>query len=204
MAQRKRWDMPEDVLNALEDNSVHEEYLARPEYQQNDYIGWIARAKRDSTRQKRIDQMIAELKAGDVYMKMPWGRAHKPGISRAKPENIDEFIQKSGALFADVIMQLDTTLRRIQPDYVAKAAWGGWAYKIGTNYSCMIVRYKDHVKLMIWRGKMLKDTKGLLQGAGSNTQHLRFKEPGDIDPHYLDSLLKQQFELYNSGLSYEE
>jgi hypothetical protein len=41
-------------------------------YQQNDYIGWITRAKRDSTRQQRIDQMLDELTRGDAYMKMAY------------------------------------------------------------------------------------------------------------------------------------
>ena len=47
-------------------------YRRRPPYQQNDYIGWITRAKRPETRDKRIHQMLDELRAGDVYMKMSW------------------------------------------------------------------------------------------------------------------------------------
>ena len=47
-------------------------YVERPAYQQNDYLGWIGRAKRDETKQKRIDQMLDELKGGDVYMRMTW------------------------------------------------------------------------------------------------------------------------------------
>jgi uncharacterized protein YdeI (YjbR/CyaY-like superfamily) len=47
-------------------------YKARPPYQQNDYLGWIARAKREETRQRRLDQMLAELQDGATYMKMRW------------------------------------------------------------------------------------------------------------------------------------
>ena len=47
-------------------------YRARPMYQQNDYVGWITRAKRPETRQKRLDQMLEELTVGGVYMKMRW------------------------------------------------------------------------------------------------------------------------------------
>ncbi len=46
------------------------DYESRPAYQQNDYIGWIERAKRQETKEKRLQQMVDELKAGDVYMKM--------------------------------------------------------------------------------------------------------------------------------------
>ena len=55
------------------------DYESRPAYQQNDYIGWIERAKRQETKEKRLQQMVDELKAGDVYMKMkhPASRKNK-------------------------------------------------------------------------------------------------------------------------------
>lgn len=68
--QRKRHPMPESVKQALIENNVLEDYYDRPAYQQNDYLGWIARAKQDATRAKRLNQMIDELKRGGVYMKM--------------------------------------------------------------------------------------------------------------------------------------
>jgi len=70
--RRPRHPMPPDVRSALEDSGLMEAYRERPPYQQNDYIGWIIHAKRDETRARRIDQMLAELRLGDVYMKMAW------------------------------------------------------------------------------------------------------------------------------------
>jgi uncharacterized protein YdeI (YjbR/CyaY-like superfamily) len=60
------------VREALEANGLMNAYEARPPYQRNDYLGWIARAKLPATRQKRLAQMLDELKRGDVYMKMAW------------------------------------------------------------------------------------------------------------------------------------
>ncbi|NNE97810.1 MAG: YdeI/OmpD-associated family protein [Pyrinomonadaceae bacterium] len=62
--------MPDFVLEALEKNKLFDAYEARPPYQRNDYVGWITRAKRDETRQKRLKQMLDELKRGDTYMNM--------------------------------------------------------------------------------------------------------------------------------------
>ena len=62
--------MPEFVRAALEDRKLMKAYLQRPAYQQNDYIGWITRAKRTATQQKRLEQMLDELFRGEVYMKM--------------------------------------------------------------------------------------------------------------------------------------
>lgn len=64
--------MPDYFEDALIESGLMERYRERPPYQQNDYIGWITRAKRPETRANRIAQMLAELEAGDVYMKMAW------------------------------------------------------------------------------------------------------------------------------------
>ena len=70
--KRERLPMPDDVRERLEELGLLQAYRSRPPYQQNDYLGWIARAKRPATREKRIGQMLAELEKGDVYMKMDW------------------------------------------------------------------------------------------------------------------------------------
>lgn len=70
--ERPHYAMPADVRKALVSGRLMGKYRLRPPYQQNDYIGWINRAKLPETRKKRLEQMIAELKRGDVYMKMKW------------------------------------------------------------------------------------------------------------------------------------
>ena len=62
--------MPLFVKEALNDNNLMHDYHARPAYQQNDYLGWINQAKLELTKQKRLEQMLTELKQGGVYMKM--------------------------------------------------------------------------------------------------------------------------------------
>jgi uncharacterized protein YdeI (YjbR/CyaY-like superfamily) len=54
-----------------------DDYNARPAYQRNDYIGWIERAKQTKTKEKRLAQMLSELKAGGVYMKMKHNASRK-------------------------------------------------------------------------------------------------------------------------------
>lgn len=63
--------MPDDVAKSLMTAGVRRRYNARPNYQRNDYVGWINRARTVKTREKRIAQMIDELRRGGVYMKMP-------------------------------------------------------------------------------------------------------------------------------------
>ena len=64
--------MPGDVKQSLTQLGLMPHYRLRPAYQQNDYIAWITRAKRPETRQKRLDQMLYELRTGDRYMGMAY------------------------------------------------------------------------------------------------------------------------------------
>ena len=64
--------MPDDVRVALAERGLMATYGARPDYQKNDYLGWIVRAKRPDTRKRRLDQMLDELRRGGVYMNMAW------------------------------------------------------------------------------------------------------------------------------------
>ena len=68
--RRVRHEMPDDVYRALVDDGLLEMYKKRPAYQQNDYVGWISRAKKANTRQKLLDRILDELGRGGVYMKM--------------------------------------------------------------------------------------------------------------------------------------
>ncbi len=62
MPARPRYEMPDFFRNVLNEHGLMDAYLARPPYQQNDYIGWITRAKLETTKQKRLNQMLDELK----------------------------------------------------------------------------------------------------------------------------------------------
>ena len=72
MLTRPRNPMPAYVHDALVARGLMEAFHERPPYQQNDYLGWIARAKREATRQKRLNQMLDELHGGTRYMNMAW------------------------------------------------------------------------------------------------------------------------------------
>ena len=72
--KRPRYAMPADIERALSKRRLTGAHRDCPAYQQNDCIGWILRARRDDTRQKRLAQMLDELAEGGVYM----GMSHRP------------------------------------------------------------------------------------------------------------------------------
>ena len=57
-------------MNALLTHKLLTAFNARPAYQRDDYLGWIGRAKRETTKQQRLAQMLDELQRGNVFMKL--------------------------------------------------------------------------------------------------------------------------------------
>ncbi|NMC53328.1 MAG: YdeI/OmpD-associated family protein [Chloroflexi bacterium] len=77
LPKRPRHPMPAFVAQTRAERGLQAAYQQRPPYQQNDYIGWILRAKRAETRQKRLLQMLDELEKGGVHMGMPHAPSQK-------------------------------------------------------------------------------------------------------------------------------
>jgi uncharacterized protein YdeI (YjbR/CyaY-like superfamily) len=78
--KRPRYAVPAFIRLALKISGLLDAYRARPAYQQNDYVGWIVRAKQAETRVKRLKQMLGELRRGDCYMNM----VYRPSKKKAK------------------------------------------------------------------------------------------------------------------------
>ena len=95
MPRRPRHPMPDFVREALEEHSMLDAYEARPPYQRNDYLGWIARAKREDTRERRLAQMLDELRRGNVYMKMAWGGGRKGIKAKQSPPELDDDVREA-------------------------------------------------------------------------------------------------------------
>ena len=74
---RPHHPIPSFVNDELLAHGLLDAYQSRPAYQQNDYISWITRAKLKETREKRLNQMLEELEAGDQYMGMKYTPKHR-------------------------------------------------------------------------------------------------------------------------------
>ena len=64
--------MPETVRAALKKRGLTAAYETRPGHRRNDYLGWIAQAKREENKAKRLAQMLDELDCGGFHMNMAW------------------------------------------------------------------------------------------------------------------------------------
>jgi hypothetical protein len=78
LAAKSQQPMPGFVRKALEKHKLVDAYRARPSYQQNDYLFWIAEAKLQVLKDKRLAQMLDELEKGDAFKGQPYAPPPKP------------------------------------------------------------------------------------------------------------------------------
>lgn len=145
--RRPRLPMPEFMRAALEEAGLMRAYEARPDYQRNDYIGWITRAAREDTREKRLAQLLDELRAGDTYMKMAWqpgaARPRRAGPRNAPPADHDAYL--AGVADADkraALEDLRRTIHEAAPEAVE-----------GISYSMPAFRFRGRPLVGFTAGK---------------------------------------------------
>lgn len=66
-AHYKKAPVPKHIKRALKKKGLMKTYLKRPTQQQSNYIGWIEEAGKGKEQEKRLNEMLDELKVGDVY-----------------------------------------------------------------------------------------------------------------------------------------
>ena len=64
--------MPGSVKAALAKRTLIDAFRARPDYQQNDYLKWIASAAGPAAKDKRLQQMLEELQQGNLFKGEAW------------------------------------------------------------------------------------------------------------------------------------
>jgi hypothetical protein len=64
--------MPGNVRGALAKRKLLDAFRDRPQYQQDEYLKSIALAAGPAAKQKRLDEMLEDLAAGDKFRGEPW------------------------------------------------------------------------------------------------------------------------------------
>ena len=64
--------MAGNVRGALAKRNLTDAFRARPDYQQNDYLKWIALAVGPAAKDKRLQQMLEELEKGGLFKGEAW------------------------------------------------------------------------------------------------------------------------------------
>jgi uncharacterized protein YdeI (YjbR/CyaY-like superfamily) len=180
--------MPASVRRALAERQLLAAYRARPAYQQNDYLGWIGRAQRPETKDKRLRQMLTELAQGDTYMKMK----HPASAPSRKPDlTVDEFVEtKVRPEFRPIAAALRKLVRTCAPQAREAICYGILAFR-GRRILAVMNPTKNGITFAFTRGAEFEDPHGLLAGVGRVSKHVRLRTVADINPAALRHYLRQ-------------
>ena len=120
-------------MEALVSRNLFKDYNRRPDYQKNDYIGWICSAKRAETQEKRLKQMLDELAKGGVYMKMSHPASEKNGAGAKKSHltadrdgaaEVNDYIDGLPGDIREAIQNLRESILSIAPACTERIAYG--------------------------------------------------------------------------------
>lgn len=192
--------MPDFVRHALEEHGLMDAYRERPAYQQNDYLRWINEAKRQETKEKRLQKMLDELRVGGVYMNMkhpPSARTQaatltaspeRRHIVNASDEELAAVLGKQDPELRDIFIAVHRIIRECLPDvrFATDCVDGGTGYG-ARQYGydgwgmCALSPHKNWVSLYFMRGSELKDPEGVLEGSGKQMRHLKLRSLQEVE-----------------------
>ena len=90
----------------------------------------------------------------------------------------------------DIIVELDSVIRKAAPDLVVSLKWQNPTYHSKRN-ACALLNHKDYVNLQVWRGAELEDPKDLLQGTGKAMRHIKFVAGTKFNRSAVEAIIKQ-------------
>jgi len=171
------------------ENNLMKAYLSRPPYQQNDYIGWIDRTRQDATKQKRLAQMVDELKRGDIYMKM----AYRPKVTKEK-DNTEAITSNGGPVKKDIsvrtvndylealpekkkegLEELRRMIKVTAPDAIEKISYHiPTFYYHGPLVAFSVPKSQNHYSFHLMSPSLMASYKGELSSYDTTTATIRF------------------------------
>lgn len=82
-------------------------------------------------------------------------------------------------------------VQRVAPKLEEAVKWGNGCWVRGRVPVAYVYSAPDHVQFGFFRGAVLADARGLLQGNGQYVRHIKLRDVADIDERAFGALLRQ-------------
>jgi uncharacterized protein YdhG (YjbR/CyaY superfamily) len=214
--KRPRYPIPDFVREELMENNLTEAYLSRPPYQQNDYIGWIDHAKQDNTKQKRLAQMIDELKRGDTYMKM----AYRPKVTKEEAnigtinsndrpvqedtsvKTVNDYLEALPEKEKEGLKELRRTIMAAVPDAVEKIRYHiPTFYYHGPLVAFSVPKSRNHCSFHLMSPSLMASHKEELSSYDTTAATIRFSIDKPLPRALVEKLVRERVKENGSRLN---
>jgi hypothetical protein len=109
-------------------------------------------------------------------------------------KTVDGYIAGLSDSQADIVRQVREIVRKAAPKASEAIKWAQPVFEAGGPFA-YIKAFKNSVNFGFWRGRELRDPKGLLQGTGAKMRHVRLVSTDDIDARAFAAFVKQAVKL---------
>ena len=106
-------------------------------------------------------------------------------------ETFDLFLADQTPKHRKIITALRRFVARAAPKLVESVKWGNGVWLKGKEPVAYAHCQDEWVQFGFFRGAMLEDPKGLLEGKGAYVRHVKVRKAADIDEKAFGALLKQ-------------
>jgi hypothetical protein len=121
-------------------------------------------------------------------------RGHVAAMKMKTYASFDQYLAGQVRGNQQVIRSLRTFVKRVAPQLQESVKWGNGCWVKGKVPVAYVYSGPDHVQFGFFRGAMLQDPKGLLQGDGKFVRHIKVFRRSDIDERSFGTLLRQAAE----------
>lgn len=88
----------------------------------------------------------------------------------------------------EIVQAVRSLIHSQYPSASEEVKYGGILFSSGVQF-CGVFAYKEHVSVEFGHGAKIKDTMGLLEGAGKGRRHIKLHNLADIPKKHLKSYL---------------
>lgn len=108
---------------------------------------------------------------------------------------IDEYIQNQEPWKREILITLRTYVKKYAPNAKEAIKWSQPVYEDENGPFCFIRAYKEHINIGFWRGAIMKDPAGILEGDGEKMRHIKIVNISRIDETLIAEFVKQAVAL---------
>ncbi len=129
-------------------------------------------------------------------------------MSNTKFGTFQELIELTNEDLRPIVIRLKELIINLHPEAVEVVRLGERAATFGLGPKKMsegyayVLPYKNWVNLGFYKGAVLQDPKGLLEGAGKNLRHIKIHSLSDIELPEIKALLLVAYEERKEALTH--
>jgi hypothetical protein len=105
--------------------------------------------------------------------------------------SFDDYLAGQALRNQGVIRALRKFVKRVAPQLQESVKWGNGCWVQGKAPVAYVYSAPDHVQFGFFRGSVLKDPRGLLNGQGKFVRHIKVRSRSDIDETAFGALVRQ-------------